>query len=409
MKKTTKKLTAIMAAMLTVATVGTTAAMPVFAETNPDTAASGTGLIAGSSILPIEKTVVTKNNGIVPKTTFNFKIAADETIAEAGEVGKVTTAPNTTVYRGITEGIKVGDTVTNVMGITFGDDQDETTIAGTDTDETSETKNFDLSGVSFPNVGIYRYVVTEEIPTTDASVNADHTLTDGKLSYVSYDTTTYTVDVYVEDVNGVNTVQYIKSEHVYNNGSSKAPIEFENTVSSGNLNITKRLAGNNYSASDKFKFYVTIDEQAGLNNGTVLKALITRAGETSSTEDTTITVGTETEFELGKDDSLEIYGVFKDTTYSVSEIPDTYTGTYKLNQGGTESSGLAGTADETSKKSAILTDEKVVNGTNQLIVTNTKNSTVDSGIVMTITPIAIAGGLAAAGAILVVTKRKLKK
>jgi hypothetical protein len=414
MKKTTKKLTAIMAAMLTVATVGATAAMPVFAETNPDTAASGDtpGLITGSAILPVEKTVRTKNNGITPETTFNFTIEADTDIKAEGETGIVEGAENTTVYQGITTGIKVDGTETTTMSIAFGDGQGETTTADGNTDEISETKNFDLSGVTFPNEGIYRYIVKEVTPTSDASVNTtDHTLTDGKLGYVTYDTTTYTVDVYVEkDNNGNNTVQYIKSVHTMSdNSTDKAPIEFENTVASANLNIVKKLAGNNYNAADTFKFYVTINEQAGLKNGTVLNAKITRAGETSSTEDTTITVGTETEITLGKDDSLEVYGVFVDTTYSVSEIPGTYTGTYKLDKAGTTSTGSAGAVDETSKKSAILTNETVVSGTNELVVTNKKNSTVDSGIVMTITPIAIAGGLAAAGAILVVTKRKLKK
>jgi pilin isopeptide linkage protein len=406
MKKTTKKLTAIMAAMLTVATVGTTAAMPVFATTpNTDTAASGTGLITDSAILPVQKSVRTKNNGVAPSTTFTFTIAADTRISADGEVGKVTTAANTTVYQGVTTGIKVGDETTNTMTITFGDGENETTTTSGDTDVISETKNFDLSGVSFPKEGIYRYVVSETTPTNNATTDAD-----GKLSYVTYDTTTYTVDVYVEKGSDGNlTVKYIHSEHNLTDGSSsKYPIIFTNSVASGNLNIVKELAGNNYSATDTFDFYVTINAQPGLPADTELKALITRAGETSSTEETTIKVGTETKLTLGKDDSLEVYGVFADTTYSVSEVPGTYTGTYELDKAGTETSGSAATAD-VDGKAAILTNETVVSGTNELIVTNTKNSTVDSGIVMTITPIAIAGGLAAAGAILVVTKRKLKK
>jgi hypothetical protein len=58
-----------------------------------------------------------------------------------------------------------------------------------------------------------------------------------------------------------------------------------------------------------------------------------------------------------------------------------------------------------------VSDEKIVHGTNSLIVTNTKNTSedTDTGVALTVTPIAIAGGLAAAGAVAVVLKRKLKK
>jgi hypothetical protein len=445
MKKTTKKLAAIMAAMLAVATVGASATMPVFAQQNAgdlgdnnqggdqgggnqgesggnDSSSSTGGLItvedSSAASLPVTKILnVDTTNSVAPQTTFTFHmVGIDEYNKNTAGYTKIDAkatddSGNYPLYTGTTTTLTTKITFAGTETPVTDSDAGTETITGADT--STGASAFDLSGLTFTKAGIYRYIVWEEAPTTDATLKDDGTIDqDGKLSYVTYDDTTFTVDLYVEKEGSGDAatfaIKYIVSTA---SGDSKKPIIFSNGLCASELEITKKLSGNGHTENAKYTFCVEIDPQPGLPKGTELLTDIPEDPEASVKTYRKLTVGEHFDVALGDQDTLTVYGIYKDTTYTVSEIANGCTGTYVLEPGAEESKeDKIGTAEDTTDHTglSVVVSDKIVDGTNTLTVTNTKMDT-NTGVVLTVTPIAIAGGLAAAGAVAVVLKRKLKK
>jgi pilin isopeptide linkage protein len=401
MKKTTKKLTAIMAAMLTVSTVGAVAAMPVFADVDTSGATEASVSSTGAKItdmvknddgeiigLGIDKTLSVNEGSVMPDATFKFTMtpATDEQLKSDG----------TNVDKLYTYEVKAGpDLTTSEIEIAFSstDTTTTTTTSGT-TISQNKTAYFTLPDANdFEAVGVYRYAV-QETDKTDDLVNME------------YDTEIRLVDVYVlekEDGSGDFEIAAIVA-HDAEAGESKEPISFENTCEARNLTVKKQVTGS-ASTTQKFDFSLTIKADDNLTAGAVLNGQI--KNQSGGTTPVTITVGTPYAFQLADDEELVITGLFDETEYTVEETAvDNIT--TKIKSTRYDKDTTSSVTQKTSTASGNTTEGEVYGASatehfmNHGALTNT-------GIALTITPIAIAGGLAAAGAILVVTKRKLKK
>jgi hypothetical protein len=426
MKKTTKKLTAIMAAMLTVASVGATTAMPVFAETVVD--AAGVTEASANTIS------VTKDGDKVTKVNFDKKLTVDDG----------TTIPDTTFTFTMT-GAEVAEGTTGYSGMTVYSGSDSTYVTGTVSsatvtfeheDTSSEdlkseggdivlTKqgSFDLTGLTFKAQGVYRFEVKE---------------TAGNVAGMTYSEQTQTLDLFVLPT-ADNSGFYVAAAACYNKTGTNAdtgadvyenqkmPIEFSNTMESHKLTVTKTVTGaGDTSATNQFPFVVNIAAQDCLEEGSVLTGTITRNGNSSTPETVSVYVGdadTEIEvdgakkkiselntFNLAHGDTLVINGIFEDTTYTVTEAltgdaATQYTTTTKSNRYDDDTSKMVDDITGTSR----TTTAQIGKGNNAENYYNYESIAADTGIALTITPIAIAGGLAGAGVVAVVLKRKLKK
>jgi hypothetical protein len=405
MKKTTKKLTAIMAAMLTVASVGATAAMPVFAETvaNGSVAANVVTYNDRKTELEFSKTLNVDDNGqVMPNETFNFVIKPS-TVTNSGSADNLVngmvlysgvdfteTDTNKDNYDSTNKGIKASIEFTNADTVTVANGQASTT----------KTAKFNIAdGLTFSHVGVYRYEVVEVTPAEGAQ---------DVVKDMTYDTVTRYVDLYVlsEKVDGVDTYYVAAITSVTGNTDTKEPIEFKNTCDTGKLTVTKHMTGLTDNTSE-FTFTVTIKPSAELVAGTVLKAYKTSGTTTDTANPIEIKVGTATTITLKHNESFDITGLFTDTEYEVQETAASgakaladYTTTISKTAAGT----VTDATNDERKDSGKMTTQNVTD-----VYNNYSSPTVSTGIALTITPIAIAGGLAAAGAILVVTKRKLKK
>jgi hypothetical protein len=115
----------------------------------------------------------------------------------------------------------------------------------------SQTKTFAITDLAnnakFTESGIYRYIITETIPTTATETN-------GKMSngYVTYDTTKYVANVVVvpatttttdDEGKETTTTQYVVKDIVLDNGTINKPnsIEFTNHIAVADLTIAKEI------------------------------------------------------------------------------------------------------------------------------------------------------------------------
>jgi hypothetical protein len=393
MKKTTKKLTAIMAAMLTVATVGTTAAMPVFAETLTDTSAAGdstnketklatndAGKIVG---LTFDKTLTVAGGSTVPDATFTFTMvpATEEQLKSNGT--DVDTLLGYTVQAGPA-------LTTSSVDIEFESEDTTQTITGTKGTSISVTKEgtFTLPDISsFTEEGVYRYAIAETADTDD-------------LVNMVYDDDVQLVDVFVFKDDESNLAILGIASHE-SGSDEKAPIEFANSCTARPLTIEKEVTGSG-SSTEAFSFKVNIAADDNLTAGAKLYGLIT--AQDDSTTQVEITVGSDYEFQLKDDEKLQIFGLFDETTYTVTE---TAVDGYSTKVRSTRYDATEDKQKTSTTATLETTGEVKGDGATEHYINH--GTTSSTGIALTITPIAIAGGLAAAGAILVVTKRKLKK
>jgi pilin isopeptide linkage protein len=392
MKKTTKKITAIMAALLATATIGASAAMPVFALDSSVAASilDGDGVQAGTNgILTFTKCVTTPDDGgVVPTETYNFKL-----VPYTGTIAEGTTSNGLKVYTGILTNGAGNSTTERTASISYDTDVDTTptsTVANLNVNLFTKTTSFDLSDVKFEKEGIYRYEVTETAGANTA--------------YTTYDTTKYIVDVAVtwNETDEKYEISYFKSVST-EDLNSKVPIVFTNELSEGRLVIYKQVTGNAGSKTEDFAFTLNIAASTGLPTGTKLTAKRYDAKGNQVGNDIELVVGSDSTFELSHGQTLEIDGLPVTTVYTVTETDysnDGYTTKIKT----LENKAQVGDEAETN----TVTNAIVAGGNREQYVNN-KSVETDTGIALTITPIAIAGGLAAAGAVTYIIKRKISK
>lgn len=218
----------------------------------------------------------------------------------------------------------------------------------------------------------------------------------------TYDDTKYILDVYVGDDGNVS---YMVGRKL--NGDQlgdKAPIVFNNQYLNHSLKLSKKVVNNTpFGASDVFNFDLTVNaDQTGLlPNGTTLRAYVTDANgpvinpNTHQQEKAEITVGQKADIALKDGQTLELKGLPKGVTYTVSEEANAdFTTTYSIDNGQAQQ-GL------TANGSINTTDSTVA-------FTNTRTEITPTGVVMAVAPYVVAlAVVAGAGAWFVA--RRVKK
>lgn len=285
------------------------------------------GVITKPTTITLTKTVTAGDNVKAPNTSFTFSVApADQETDAKGVV---------TAYAGITDGLK------------FGLNKNTITFTPSDTSFTKTTE-ISIDKTKFTIPGVYHYQVKEN---------------KGSYDGMTYDSTIYDVYVYVEnDTNSSNglIVSAVESKKAESNNvelmceKPKCDISFENTYTTNKLTLKKVITGNQAHKSKEFKFTLTINGAAGEK--------YTAVNGDNSQE---LTSGTSVDYYLGNDETVVIYGLSANDTYTIVEedcskdgYETTITGdgtvdtTNKLEVTGTE-----GTAD----KAVTYTNTKQVN------------------------------------------------
>ena len=333
---------------------------PVMPDTDNDS-------IEFSKVINKEKNVYTPNVGSIDFTVTPVTIPG----------GKVTEENGAVVYSGIK------DAVTFATGADFAEAKDNYS-----TTPVSDTVTLAINRALFVDEddnfqpGIYRYTVTEK-----------ETNYDGLME----DPTEYTLDVYVySDASGktCQSVLYSVKE-----GKREKVDKIVNNYETNNLTVKKIVDGDQANLGKEFPFTITITstvvgEKYYYVNGTETGTLTTtNNGETISASKT---------FELGNNESVIIYGLSENDSYTVVEnevengtTSDGYRVKYDNNGTVTEGSG----ADD-GVTGAMGTAER------DIVVTNLKNGATPAGIAMTFAPYAVMVAFAGVFAVMFLRKKR---
>ena len=378
--KTIKKISALLLAVLLLAALGMSAAAAeafVYKPVNGD-----------ATSFTFTKFLVLDKDANVPNAEFEFAIAAGQAAdADPGTSLAILPGPD-------------ADKV--VLGkASFGPESYDA-AAATDIDVANKydaqtqkyvkkTVTADFSKVSFPEPGVYRYLLTEVAPTASGFTG---------------DSEPRVLDVYVSDVDGaLEVTAYILHEKdeaitvTADYGSQGGELKdkndgFTNVYTSFDLTISKEVKGNQASKDKFFKFTVTIEDTPGnvltvdLSNAveTVPSTPGTNPEYVGKTNPATLTVGedgkVQAEFYLQHSQSVTIKGLTKDAPYEVVETPEDYRPNNPQNAKGTI------TADTT------------------VAFVNTRDGVIPTGVMLTVVPGVVIVTLAIAGLFLLGRRKK---
>lgn len=308
------------------------------------TSAFAAGVTENPTSVTLTKTVSADDYVKSPNTVFTFEVnpAGQET-----DENQVITA-----YAGIAGGIYFAN---GANQITF-----------TPASNMTQTTALSLDVTVFEIPGIYHYTVKE---------------TEGSYDGMTYDSKTYDVYVYVENGDDDFEITAVESRQ---NGT-KSDLVFSNEYETNKLTLTKVIEGNQSNKSKKFDFTVTINGADGeayiaLQNGT----------------ETTLTSGTSATFTLGNNESVEIYGLSENDTYTIEEADYS-------NDGYVATISGDGTVDESNALKVSGTE-----GTedNAVTYTNTKEVSTPTGIITNVLPYVLMLVTAAGLALVFLRKRE---
>ena len=369
--------------------------------------------VTGPNNVTFTKYLVIPNNLTIPAKTFTYTVTAGT--AETGSTSKMP------VYAGNDSGRTSGFPAAGIeLNATFTDG--ETTTPGVaddgianDTDHKYASKlvTIDLSGVTYSEPGIYRYIVTEN----------------QTVAGISYDTNAVrTLDVYVEDNNGslviAGQVMYYGTPNDtadtrdYKN-AKKSDIEegnkcntYVNAYPSHNLYIGKKVSGNQGSKDKYFRFIITITNPG--KNSTInvtgqydLKVAQNVNGATVI--DSSDSLNTDYEFEnpvslTSDDDGNPIVAVFYLQNNQYINLMGIPTGaTYKVEENNYESEGYTKQSADSasfeitnSSTSDTITFSDPTEGSIGTVdiktgFTNTKAGVIPTGVILSVAPWVIAG------------------
>lgn len=318
--------------------------------------------------VPVNKTVSAAENTYAPNTTFTFTVTPAEATTIKDKEGN-----SVDVKAGIVDGLKAD------KGATFAPDATaETNVAYTPAAANKASLKTDASKFKAP--GIYHYTVSE---------------VDGKYEGITYDTTIYDVYVYVsaklDAENNATSNMYVSgvvSTKSVDGGIAKSDLEFNNVYDGVHkVTVTKKVQGGFATADDTFKFDVTVNGATG----EVYKVAYT----TKNVPITTHVASRNTiKVELGKDDTVTIYGLSATDSYTIIEqgITDGKTATgYTVTDNCGESDGIV--SGKVGTKDANYT------------ITNTKEAVAPTGIAMTVAPYILMVAVAGIFAVLFLRRR----
>ncbi|HEM5682931.1 TPA: QVPTGV class sortase B protein-sorting domain-containing protein [Streptococcus suis] len=283
-------------------------------------------------VLSIEK-VVNIGESLMPNAEFTFDV---ESVNVAGE-----TKDNLAVYSGIVEGIE------------------KTSASYTNGDKTeSKNASINFNGVKFSNVGIYRYKVTEK---------------QGMVPGVTYDKTSYIIDVYVVKNEQESLVpKYIVSYQ--ENQKEKKPVQFNNQLKTTSLTVKKSVTGNAGDKNKDFGFTITLKADQFYKESEKISAKLVDKG--GSITERQLLVGVN-KFTLKDGESL-----------SIDKLPIGIT--YKVEENKLEDYKVSAELTENNQAKTYNFTEQISDETpDTIVVTNNKNINTPTGVAMAIAPYAV--------------------
>jgi pilin isopeptide linkage protein len=330
--------------------------------------------------LEFTKTVTIPLGGYVPNETFTFEMVPKE--ADTGAT------------------IKDGQ-YNLFTGVSLGESKSTTTLTFTNWDgvdkedtveqlqKTSQTGSFDLSGLSFPEIGVYQYTVKEQLPAT------------GDKDYLIYSKTEYTVYLYVGNDGNKNVI--LNAVSTDSTGTNKVPIEFTNNVKTGSLVVKKIVSGSMAEKDREFNFTIKIDADATLDKDAGLLAVKTNGNAVIENfyllyDENKGGYVPEKQLTLSDGEYVRIDGLFRGMSYEVVETtPSDYTCRIKSTKDG-EDTSIAG--------STVIGTIGTGDRSNLEEFTNTRNLTTDTGIILDVAPYILLALLTAAGLIVFAVRRR---
>ena len=310
----------------------------------------------GITGIDVKKTVTTDGNTYAPNTTFTFTIAEGEADTVSGK----------TVYAGVAGGLTMSE------GIEFTADSNADTAA-----EYIKSGAITVNAGKFTTPGIYHYVVSEDAGTYEG---------------ITYDTKTYDLYVYVENVKGEIKVAGVTPSIPEGEGNPEKATEIAFTNDYGKTNntvhsvlITKEVTGNQGDKTKEFSFSLSVDG----DEGELYKVVYTDQKDGTTVSYLTSDAAAPP-YTLKHGESLQIFGLSASDTYTVTETDysgDGYTTT------------VNGEATNTNNGTTA-------NGDVTVAFENSKNVTTPTGIAMTFAPYIVMVAFAGVFAVMFVRKKR---
>lgn len=408
-----KRFKKLMAIIMVTALIMTVAAISASAATTY-TAANGTST-------NFNKYLVVDSDANIPNKTFGFSVAQGTAIAATNGTVAVLAGPVLESNGSVTK--------PSIADVTFS--PSDSTTAGTPSDNSVTTKKYatqqatvDFTGISFPEPGVYRYVITENAVSAPYSITSDNPLY---------------LDVYVVDNNGTLAVsEYVLHEGAAapnaNSNSGTADVNddgdelstkstgFTNEYSTFDLGFSKMVSGNQASKDKYFAYTVTIN---GLTAGDTFDVVLTDADSSISANPNNATSVITTDvtqpdsltvaagqtsitqvYYLQNNQSIKILGLPSGASYTVTENNEDYTQTANNDKVAVEAQGTQGQEGYVPAKTYSDTNTGTLNADKYVGYTNTKDGVIPTGVLLTIAPFAIGILLFGALIIFIIAKRR---
>lgn len=383
-----------------------------FASVNVSAVAGGTASF--DCFLTVDETEA------IPAVTFTYSIASGNAVAATETTSAVTAGPVVTGDGGVQTAPTIGS-AEFVGGETTTDSAADGITLASGKKYAKKTVNVDFSGITFSEVGTYRYVITESVEVNGASYDTDSvvvretyntpdTADDAILYTVSQDTQTGSgatprtryMDVYVMQGDSGLEVSYVLHEtaavgtvDTAGGSVSDKSAGIVNSVSSHNLTFGKEVTGNQGSKNQYFTFTLTL---GGLPTAGEKYAVNLTNAESSPDGHTNYNVIT-----AASDGSpVTATAVFylKDGQYiTVQGLPDNFT--YQLsedNAGYTpldiDNDNIAGGITAANNASGVAHTDPVASETGvtrsiRTGFTNERNGIIPTGLLLTVTPFVV--------------------
>ena len=366
-----------------------------------------------------EKYLVMENDATVPNVSFSFSVAP----AEAS--GDVKAGPAGIKFKEVTgSDVTVGteDNKTATVSFSSSDDaktkteQDNTeskTISFATSENTEDEKyvfktlTLDLSGVSFSEPGIYRYIITETNAANVAGIFADQN-------------PQRNLDIYVQ--NNAESGLSVQGFVLYYGTNTKST-GFTNLYGTNNLQIAKTVTGNQGSKDKHFKIEVklTNNDKLEINDADTFQLTgnyektpdhqgdtIYSAEDMAANDVTSITYGqlkSGYSFYLCSGHNIELKGIPSGLGYEITEYQEKYTpsvtvsGDDKTGDKASDGTAIEGTAaaGETSDGNTYKISDTYLKNDTSIKFSNDKAGILPTGVLMTVAGSAAIVALGIAG------------
>lgn len=368
--------------------------------------------------------LVVDENEAIPDVTFTYEIESGNAAEATSGTPASDGAPAVPGTFAVSAGV-AGATITGTVSFSSNDSasttvaEDDSVTLGTGKKYVKKSVNVDFSSVTFDEVGIYRYVITESVKINDTTYNTDEAVikktytVDGDpheaIFYtVSQDTQagndatrrTRYMDVFViQGESGLEVSSYVlhKTANLEMVATADASVSDKsngivNSISSHSLTFGKKVTGNQASKNKYFKFTLTLGSL-----GTSEKYAVDLDEAESKPAQTASTAYEEMSnpgIVIADSGALTADFYLKDGQYiTIQGLPDNFTYTLSENaEGYISSDGIDPTHNDPVSSTGVTTSIKTG-------FTNDRSGIIPTGLLLTVTPFVV--GLFLFGALFV--------